>query len=104
MVVMPLPVPFIPMDGTISQLADTLHALGIEAGGVELLIHVGVDTVEKWFYACNARSWSPGLTAPEAAASTEDKSSELVTATIIVVGCPAFLIFSRSMVRSRSPF
>ena len=37
---------FSPMDGTISQLADTLHAVGIEAGGVELLIHVGVDTVE----------------------------------------------------------
>ena len=34
------------MDGTISQLAETLHAVGIEAAGVELLIHVGVDTVE----------------------------------------------------------
>ena len=37
---------FSPVDGTICQLADTLHAVGIEAGGVELLIHVGIDTVE----------------------------------------------------------
>lgn len=35
-----------PMDGKISQLADTLHAVGIEAEGVELLIHVGIDTVD----------------------------------------------------------
>ena len=37
---------FSPMDGKISHLADTLHAVGIEAEGVELLIHVGIDTVE----------------------------------------------------------
>ena len=37
---------YAPIDGKISQLADTLHAVGIEAGGMELLIHVGVDTVD----------------------------------------------------------
>ncbi len=35
-----------PVDGKISQLADTLHALGLEAAGMDILIHVGVDTVE----------------------------------------------------------
>lgn len=37
---------YAPMDGKISQLAETLHAVGIEAGEVSVLIHVGVDTVE----------------------------------------------------------
>ena len=37
---------YAPADGKISQLTDTLHAVGIEANGVEILIHVGVDTVE----------------------------------------------------------
>ena len=37
---------YAPVDGTVSNLADTLHALGIETAlGVEILIHVGVDTV-----------------------------------------------------------
>lgn len=36
-----------PADGKITQLADTLHAVGLQlAGGVEVLIHVGIDTVE----------------------------------------------------------
>lgn len=38
---------FAPIDGTITQAPDSGHALGIEGnGGVEVLIHVGVDTVE----------------------------------------------------------
>ena len=37
---------FAPVDGKISQLTDTLHALGMEADGMEILIHVGVDTVD----------------------------------------------------------
>lgn len=38
---------YAPVDGTISQAPDSGHALGIQgAGGVEVLIHVGVDTVE----------------------------------------------------------
>lgn len=37
---------YAPAAGTISQLTDTLHAVGMECGGMELLIHVGVDTVE----------------------------------------------------------
>ena len=34
-----------PFDGTISSVADSQHAVGIEANGMEMLIHVGVDTV-----------------------------------------------------------
>lgn len=37
---------FAPIDAKITQLTDTLHAIGMEAGGMEILIHVGVDTVE----------------------------------------------------------
>lgn len=38
---------FAPYDGTISSVADSKHAIGITgAGEMELLIHVGVDTVE----------------------------------------------------------
>lgn len=37
---------YAPVSGKIIQLADTLHAIGIETGGMELLIHVGIDTVE----------------------------------------------------------
>lgn len=37
---------YAPIGGKITQVADTLHAIGIEAGGIEILIHVGVDTVD----------------------------------------------------------
>ena len=34
-----------PFDGTISSVAESQHAVGVECNGMELLIHVGVDTV-----------------------------------------------------------
>ena len=34
-----------PFDGTISSVAESKHAVGIESNDMELLIHVGVDTV-----------------------------------------------------------
>ncbi|MCI8761303.1 MAG: PTS glucose transporter subunit IIA [Oscillospiraceae bacterium] len=37
---------FSPVDGTVSQVPDTLHAVGLESGGMELLVHCGVDTVD----------------------------------------------------------
>ena len=37
---------YAPADGRITQIADTLHAIGMEVRGVEILIHVGIDTVD----------------------------------------------------------
>ncbi|MGN0707903.1 MAG: PTS glucose transporter subunit IIA [Faecalibacterium sp.] len=37
---------YAPMSGKIRQVAQTLHAVGMEADGVKLLLHVGVDTVD----------------------------------------------------------
>ena len=37
---------FSPVDGVVSQVPDTLHAVGIESQGMELLVHCGVDTVD----------------------------------------------------------
>lgn len=35
-----------PVDGTVTQVPDSLHAVGLESAGMELLVHCGVDTVE----------------------------------------------------------
>lgn len=37
---------YAPIDGEITQAPDSGHALGIQAGELEILIHVGVDTVD----------------------------------------------------------
>ena len=37
---------YAPVDGVVSQVPDTLHAVGLESGGMELLVHCGVDTVD----------------------------------------------------------
>ncbi len=36
---------FAPFDCTVSSVAESRHAVGLESNGMELLIHVGVDTV-----------------------------------------------------------
>ncbi len=36
-----------PVDGTVIQIADTLHAYGIQTDeGIDILIHIGINTVE----------------------------------------------------------
>lgn len=36
---------YAPISGKISMVAETKHAIGIEADGIEMLIHVGLETV-----------------------------------------------------------
>lgn len=59
-----------PISGRVTQVADTLHAVGLEAGGIELLIHVGVDTVEM-----NGRGFSGKVEVGQ----TVEKGQELLT-------------------------
>ena len=48
-----------PADGTVSMIADTRHAIGINtADGLELLIHIGMDTV-----ALNGEGYTPKVEA-----------------------------------------
>lgn len=36
-----------PCDGRVTQLSETLHAVGLEdENGAEILVHIGIDTVE----------------------------------------------------------
>ncbi len=37
---------FSPVDGVVTQVSDTNHAIGIESDTVEILLHIGIDTVE----------------------------------------------------------
>ena len=36
----------VPCDGTVSLVAETKHAVAIESQGVQILIHIGLDTVD----------------------------------------------------------
>ena len=36
---------YAPSDCEVIQIADTKHAIGLKSNGIELLIHVGIDTV-----------------------------------------------------------
>ncbi len=59
-----------PVSGKVTQVADTLHAVGLEASGMEILIHVGVDTVDM-----NGR----GFSAKVKVGQSVEKGQELLT-------------------------
>lgn len=59
-----------PISGKVTQVADTLHAVGLEAGGMEILIHVGVDTVDM-----NGRGFSCKVSVGQSV----EKGQELLT-------------------------
>lgn len=48
---------YAPFDGTIISLMDSHHAVGMEGNGMELLIHVGMDTVK-----LNGKYFTPHVT------------------------------------------
>lgn len=37
---------FAPIDGVVTQISDTRHAVGIGSDAAEILLHIGIDTVE----------------------------------------------------------
>lgn len=79
---------YAPADGTISQLADTLHAVGLEAAGADVLLHIGVDTVEMG---------GDGFTAAVQAGQQVKKGDLLVTVDLEKVraaGHPAVVIMA----------
>lgn len=78
---------FAPVDGEITQAPDSGHALGIlTAGGIEVLIHVGVDTVEM-----NGDGFSPKVKVG-AKVKKGDLLLEMDLAKIAAAGHPAVVI------------
>lgn len=59
-----------PCDGKVILVAKTLHAIAIEAQGVEILIHIGMDTVTLG---------GEGFTAHVAVGDTITKGDKLIT-------------------------